>query len=333
MRRDNLFSLLFGRSVLAFLHAHQLTDTIIEVLKARPSYAAVAYWGAEAITRLELDDDLHDLTIFCDLFSGCCNPKTLRGLMSRGARVLNAPRLHAKVYLGNGMVVCSANASTNGLAEEDKEAASAIEAGIFSSDPSQIRAARAWLSALEKHAETVTSADLLLVDDLWKARRRDRPVRPSNALSPAELILKDPNWFDERPLKVAVYETSDPPKNVERAYKATPFFDAQTYESQNDYPFFWKAKSWGVRAGDLILCIEVDGRVVSCDGVWRALDQAGRLGVIPLRRESQIFGMTLTRRDRNLLARSALASIRAEKLDRNAGIMTVADFQRAVVEA
>ena len=84
---------------------------------------------------------------------------------------------------------------------------------------------------------------------------------------------------------------------------------------------------------NLILCIEVDGRVVSCDGVWRALDQAGRLGVIPLRRESQIFGMTLTRRDRNLLARSALASIRAEKLDRNAGIMTVADFQRAVVEA
>jgi hypothetical protein len=68
-----------------------------------------------------------------------------RTFLSLNAQIVDVPRLHAKVYIaGDAVIVSSANASANGLGEEDTEIEIGLEAGYLSKRKEDVSAARDW---------------------------------------------------------------------------------------------------------------------------------------------------------------------------------------------
>lgn len=81
---------------------------------------AVAFWGANARKELGFDRrprDSKPVTIICNLEMGGTNPSEIKQLRRlRNVEVLQADRLHGKVYLfGSEVLIGSSNASANGL--------------------------------------------------------------------------------------------------------------------------------------------------------------------------------------------------------------------------
>ena len=76
--------------------------------------ALVAYVGAQASKFLP---DPNGLEIICALEPGATSARALELLKNNGARIRQSNRLHMKVYFSSarGAVICSANASSNGL--------------------------------------------------------------------------------------------------------------------------------------------------------------------------------------------------------------------------
>ena len=76
--------------------------------------ALVAYIGAQASQFLP---DPKGLEIICALEPGATSARALELLKNNGARIRQSNRLHMKVYFSSarGAVICSANASSNGL--------------------------------------------------------------------------------------------------------------------------------------------------------------------------------------------------------------------------
>ena len=76
--------------------------------------ALVAYVGAQASKFLP---DPNGLELICALEPGATSARALELLKNNGARIRQSNRLHMKVYFSSarGAVICSANASSNGL--------------------------------------------------------------------------------------------------------------------------------------------------------------------------------------------------------------------------
>lgn len=139
---------------------------------------AVAYWGKGAVGALFKNCRVNNVTIIADVFSGGCNPDELEKLRKMyGRKFYYHERLHAKVYLSDiGIVVGSANASTNGFGAEGVDAKSLQEAVLFSNDPSVMTSAQKWFENLEgdvKHNQ-VTKSIIKKVKLIWDKRKKGR---------------------------------------------------------------------------------------------------------------------------------------------------------------
>ena len=102
-----------------FLFDAELRAAVQNLQRKRQWYCAVAFWGrgAEELTRGIGHDNVK---IICNLKSGGTNPYVIEVLQHQNVRQNDL--LHAKVYLGdNAAIVCSANASANGLGFEGRE--------------------------------------------------------------------------------------------------------------------------------------------------------------------------------------------------------------------
>jgi hypothetical protein len=106
-----------------FVYGNRIVTCIREALKTTDQVDfAVAYWGKNATERLGLDQINKPVRIICDLWSFACNPKEMTKLLEAGFELKTEDGLHAKVYLTTrSVIVGSANASANGLGEEDQE--------------------------------------------------------------------------------------------------------------------------------------------------------------------------------------------------------------------
>lgn len=130
-----------------FLSGDELTNSIMRLLRDSQSpKCAVAFLGRLASTLIPYD---RHARVICNLDSGATNPHAVSELLQRGVQVKSNPRLHAKVYLGDGYaVVASANLSANGLSLEDGEVTGWIEAGYEVSDSMGWRNIESWWERL-----------------------------------------------------------------------------------------------------------------------------------------------------------------------------------------
>jgi len=139
---------------------------------------AVAFWGAGAIERLELNRSGLNLEILCNLDSGACNPEELRKMLDHpGITLKSHPSLHAKVWwTSTAAIVGSSNASTNGLALECEAGNGWHEANVRINDTRALDGICIWFDDLFKAGYRIKLADLDHAQTLWNARKRIAPT-------------------------------------------------------------------------------------------------------------------------------------------------------------
>lgn len=205
-----------------FLIGGALGDRIRNIARGGDARLAVAFWGKGAAGELfgpgHLDRD--DLRIVCDLGMGATNPEALAELGApRRDGLRHRPGLHGKVYLSAaGLVVGSANASSNGIGL-GADPAGLIEVGTFSAAGSPAwQAAAAWFETLWARAEAIDAAAMDSAWANWRLRsigrdgqaggRADAPVRSIRDYDPDRDGLVHVCWYDDAP---AVDEPRDIP--------------------------------------------------------------------------------------------------------------------------
>lgn len=285
-----------------FLNGTELSGAIRETVEAGPVEMAVAFWGNAALERLGLPLDLSTYRVACDARSGACSPKALKGLLERGAAIVDVVGLHAKVYrTGGRMVVTSANASTNGLAE-DTGASTGLEAGMLIFDRGAIDDAGRWFETLFDSGQPVERRHLPEIARLWARRRNDRPLRETLA----QALLANAPSLRNRTVRVYVYASAELPEDVEKLARAELPREAWQWDG-GYWPFFWDDMP-GIEPGDELLCFAVDGANVTCEFLWQVFPpiSRGKVRLWPAARiESGLGGRLGDMRPVSLLAAEA----------------------------
>lgn len=200
-----------------FLFEDGLSNRIREVARGRDARCAVAFWGTGAAYEVFGGEfaQRDDVKIICDISMGGTNPFTLRQLGAPENELLKyKDSLHAKTYLSEeGLVVGSANASSNGIGRAGRPAG-LVEAGsFFPAGSPEWQEAQNWFCRLWREAGCVEVDQQALerAEDLW-GRRAKLPVE-FQAEAPAGTVLDyDPDrdglillsWF------VGDYDPLDP---------------------------------------------------------------------------------------------------------------------------
>lgn len=150
--------------------------------EAKDASLAVAFWGRGAARQLGLEKrhaggGRRRTRILCDLMSGCCNPEEISLLMQlrdNGLEIRALEYLHAKVYLcDRAVIIGSANASTNGLGEENSMLASLrSEACVYMDGSALVADIVSWFNKLWERATTITADSIDDARRTWSERRR-----------------------------------------------------------------------------------------------------------------------------------------------------------------
>lgn len=293
-----------------FLVGSKLKKAIASITANGQADMAVAFWGDGACEMLDLPLKPAFLRIACDARSGACNPAEIEKLLNRGARIVDVPGLHAKVYRGSdAVVIASANASSNGMGIGRREQDLGLEAGYVSTEGEDISAARRWFEDVFRVGFKVTKADLPELRALWRpGNSRSRPQRVYKSL--LDRMLGDPDWFADRQIKVAFYEEADEvPKDAERRYKRTPFYDKATYQKIAEYPFYWETQEWKLQPGDFIIDMPLRENKPDCTGVWLIQDIIADGALAPAKKIVRPFGLSFPNRDQKTISRLSEAFI------------------------
>jgi hypothetical protein len=111
---------------------------------------AIAYLGSRALELLPLDPSKKDVRVVCCLSGGKSAPEVIRQFGDRARQLDN---LHAKViWTKAGAIVGSANASSNGLPEEELLADGLLEAGMFVHEQTELDQIETWFQRLFEKA-------------------------------------------------------------------------------------------------------------------------------------------------------------------------------------
>lgn len=156
-----------------FLVGQKLTAEMkrISGLKTAKKFA-IAYWGANALKLLALDPKQPDLQILCCLSGGKSAPTVVARF---GDRARQLDKLHAKVmWTPEGAIVGSANASSNGLPEEEGSVAGLIEAGVFVDDKYALAGIGHWFDQLYQEAKLISEDDLDAAEQARAIRKSGR---------------------------------------------------------------------------------------------------------------------------------------------------------------
>ena len=273
---------------MTFLEGESLSRAIRDVVAAGPVDMAVAFWGNEAVERLDMPTKLETYRIVCDGESGSCSPTALRELLVRGARITTLSGMHAKLYRGsNQMVVGSANASSNGLSEEPD--ALGLEVGMLVLDRQAISDAGVWFDSTFEAGRELRTQDLPEIEERWRARRQSRPLRSTLA----DALLANAPSLKRRRARAYLYSAAVPSPETEAHFKASPAYDPVTWE-RDGRPFFWGEQP-EVSAEDELVCFEVRRGKVRADGVWRINQMlpSGPEPIWPAKKIDRLCGMPI----------------------------------------
>jgi hypothetical protein len=151
-----------------FLEGQSLTRALRNLIKKKGELKiAVAYWGSAGLDLLDLNPRRKNLKVVCCLAGGKSDPDLIKRF---GRCAKQDDRLHAKiVWTKTGAIVSSANASSNGLPEEEATSKGLIEAGVLVSDRDELASIGEWIDKCYRGARPIKTQDL---DDARAARKK-----------------------------------------------------------------------------------------------------------------------------------------------------------------
>lgn len=298
------------------VHFCQSVKTDIrELLKdAQKIRIAVAYWGKEAVSKLDLHKlNGRDIEVICDLLSGGCNPDEIKELQSRIGpnKVLTCDGLHAKVWLTErAAIIGSSNASTNGLfVEGDKGAAGLIEANVYVDEPGTVSAIENWFSAVQKKARPISAGDLKRAKEI-----RKRIIKPPGQGSLLEALRSNPDTVSGRNIFVWIYEHKNSDDWVNRA------IDQMRKKLHNSQIDGWELNTTDkfIRSPPrLVLDFDSSFDPPSLHGVWRVLDipviRRGRDAMLFCEPSQSIDGFSISKKDVRAFAAGAAQAVGRRK--------------------
>ena len=308
-----------------FLVGSNVKNEMSRIASAGKFDAAIAYWGGGVTDLLDFPSDMSGTRIVCDAFSGACNPTTLRELIQRGANVNFLDGLHAKVMLsGDGAIVSSANASSNGLAFEADEIDFGLEA-VVSLESEEAEHIAIWLEKIFARSSSLTIEDLERVEPLCRMRRNARPAGSRGSLKNA--ITRGDSTLHDRRFFVAVTVPDDPTEEVEEKY-AESAFGRERQSSDEEVPYFWDARGWRCKTGDVILSFEwdEDEEAYVYDNLWEVQGLIDRGFIVPLAPIKTAFGLKMTKADGRSLAKKVTRIVEKGEIDGETNLLPIERF-------
>lgn len=221
-----------------------------------------------------------EVRIICDASSGACNPDELKRLLDLPhVQIRTKDSLHAKLYItGECAFIGSANASANGLGEEGREVANNIEAAAMITDPAFTRSALHWFNGLWNAPDTkqLSAENIKRIRDLWKLRRRHRPMPARKNTSLLYAVKANPEAFKNRDLRLIAYSGTASSKEAQAKFKS---ISSELYETsalqgyKKDYclPYYEDYDDCDVSPGDYIMDFQVNVKTRRAKywGLWR----------------------------------------------------------------
>jgi hypothetical protein len=209
---------------------------------------AVAYWGDQALELLQLNPKRKNLRIICCLKDGKSAPHVIQKF---GKKAKQNDRLHAKVIIaGDRAIVGSANASSNGLVEEEYSSQGLIEAGVVLNDKNEISNVRRWFEQQWLAARLISAQDLTAAQAARSIRRK--LGQPGKAI---ELVDIPPAQLKQAPLGVLLWNSETTKEHTRAVEKLdVPFLDTPniTFFVENSlryvrkYPFDEKKEYYAI---------------------------------------------------------------------------------------
>lgn len=312
-----------------FLHGNALGQALRNATANTRIDAAVAYWGGDAFDLLGLDQAIAGSRVICDAFSGACNPKALTDLLDAGIEVFDLSGVHAKVYLcGKTLITGSANASANGLGQEDEEINLGLEAALSTNNEKVLAKAQSWFDQQIKRSRLLGPSDIAEITKLWLTRRNDRSSKKKMSLLSA--IIANNNVLKDRRFYAVLYTPQDVKPEDEQTYKDSLFFEPSTY-AEGEVPFFWGVEDWAIEAGDLILSLQVDGADVICEGPWRVQGTLRDGYIVAVKSEVGPLGLTYTGRQAKPLQQRVAKLLRNNHIGVEAQLIPMSEFAEKIV--
>lgn len=269
---------------------------------------AVAFWGRDAEALLAGREGQPTRAI-CNLKSGATNPETVEKLLGiEGLELRQHDTLHAKAIASERTgLVGSANFSANGLNLEGEELMGWDEAGLLTTDPSEVESIRGWLEQLWKKAKSISDEDIEAAKAFWEKRRQSRVVQ--NSTNPGGFSLCD--WsgqdLEDRAVYLVAWRGDVPPEareaftNHKEELSRNPGSD-HTALDRLSYYYGWPQLPpdaqlidfyYGPRGG------------LECSGVWRRVYEIPIEGdeelLIICTKEDDVLGRPFGSRERKTL--------------------------------
>ena len=310
-----------------FVTDQALTTSIKSaVVRAARVKLAVAFWGKHAIELVGLNAHLGRAQILCDAFSGACDPSILSELVARHD-VRFTSGLHAKVYWTPDVVVVgSANASVNGLRNEQDVLR--LEAGIESADPDVIAKAEAWFDDVYGRAEGLTAHLINQIRPVWEVAQANRPLGRSSETSLLQTLLEDPEQLANRRVFLMVMNEGEPSRKAKQAFKgaSAKLFsqaDLDRYNASGIIPYYEDIEASGrdVRGDDVFVDFLRGPRGgLRYTGLWQVRKNGWRIefgggSIVIVDEVDHFHGLTLNLIEARSLRRVLKELIRAKQHD------------------
>lgn len=264
---------------------------------------AVAFWGAGSDSVVSNYAE-KPIRIICNLLSGGTNPEPISNfLQMSNVKDKRLDTLHAKVVIGNnGVVVGSANFSTNGLSLDGVESSTWEEAGFITTEQDQIINTQKWFDCLWDASHDITAEDMKTAKKQWASKRNSRlqPLSKDSILDFSAAELK------ERKIHLVIWQGKSS-KEADESFGVKKSSPTQITESTSidSLSFF---EDWEELPADSAL-ISVycgkKGRVI-IDGVWRRIPELDTkinktTGIQVVLKEESIMEVKFNTKERNKL--------------------------------
>ncbi len=156
--------------------------------KSKTMSVAAPFWGLGAATTLGFKAG-DEVRVLCRFDAPACNPSALLEVAELGASVRSHRRLHAKLYVADGIVVVgSSNPSRFGLTQEGDVVGGTVEANIMTDDPEAVKSVTDLFEDLWNDDDETVPVTMAMIRKEIKRRELNPPPQVRRQLIAKSLL-------------------------------------------------------------------------------------------------------------------------------------------------